>query len=703
MATLILEDFKIGLDRRRMNETSLPGSLVVCENAHITRGGEVEKNEAFIRFCDLPANTFGLKAVNNGFMVFGSDNITPTILNSNPSVRYQRLNDTGNPNMLEVLWVELFDGKPYVVADYDDGIIRHWYDGVKVADMFSGKARARFSISANPDDVSAVSASGSFVIVSPADGCSISSILVDTVQLLSSTVTFDTDIDGDTSGTFESKVVDAINENSNISGFTAALEAGRKVVITAQIAGATVNGDVVSVVSAGSITIQNQTAMAGGVDAQEITDITVNAVSIMPTAVAWSDSNQATAAAVTVAINNYTATSGYEAFAFGSTVIVRRTADSATPNGHVFAVTADADIDIENASATMTGGSASATIVDPGRFIKTFKTKMYALSGPSIYYSEIGVPTNFNSGTGAGFDNLSTNASGAELLVAIANYFENMAIFSRNNVQVWFMSDDPNENSQLQVLNNTGTIAPASVVEFGDNDVFYLSESGIRSLRARDTTNAAFVNDVGIAIDTMIQQEILRNNLKAEKAVGILEPRQGRYLLVIGETIYAFSFFPSSKISAWSTYKPGFEIIGMDSVGQTVVCRSENALYKIGFATERVYDARKVKIITPFMSGEDPSSIKTFTGLDMSCQGTWDIYIATDPLRIDEDGQPDETLYEKIGTITGTTYAETGGENGHVGFDAISSHISLMFICRTDGYARIGNVAVHFADGGEKQ
>jgi len=313
------------------------------------------------------------------------------------------------------------------------------------------------------------------------------------------------------------------------------------------------------------------------------------------------------------------------------------------------------------------------------------------------------VPSNYDSGTGSGFDNLATNASGAEVLQAVANYFDNMAILSRNNIQIWFMSDDPVENQQVQVLNNTGTVAPNSVVEFGDNDVFYLSESGVRSIRARDTTNAAFVNDVGIAIDPIIQQELLTNNLKAEQAIGFLEPRQGRLMMIIGETAYVFSFFPSSKISAWSTYRPGFEIKGIDSIGQTVVCRSDNALYKIGSSTRRVYDARQPKIITPFMAGDDPSVIKSFLGLDLACQGTWDIYVATDPLRVNEDGTPDESFFEKIGSATNTTYAESGGENGHIPMDQVSSHLALMFICRSEGYARLGNVAVHIAEGGEKE
>jgi hypothetical protein len=182
-----------------------------------------------------------------------------------------------------------------------------------------------------------------------------------------------------------------------------------------------------------------------------------------------------------------------------------------------------------------------------------------------------------------------------------------------------------------------------------------------------------------------------------------LEPRQGRWFLVIGETIYVFSFFPSSKISAWSTYKPGFEITGFDSVGQTIVCRSENALYKIGSSTERQYDSRQVKVIIPFLSGEDPAVSKTYTGLDIACQGTWDIYVSLDPLRVDDDGQPLEEFFQLVGTVTGSTYAESGGENGHVGMDHVSTHIAVMLINRTPGYARVGNIAIHTADGGEKQ
>jgi hypothetical protein len=63
------------------------------------------------------------------------------------------------------------------------------------------------------------------------------------------------------------------------------------------------------------------------------------------------------------------------------------------------------------------------------------------------------------------------------------------------------LDPDPLQNVEKQVLENIGTFAPKSVVPFGDIDVFFLSDSGIRSLRARDSSNQAGMSDVGTPID----------------------------------------------------------------------------------------------------------------------------------------------------------------------------------------------------------
>ena len=60
MPYILVEDFRGGLDNRRSNVTAQPGTLVTLKNAHINRGGEIEKRPAFVKLTDLPSNSFGL-------------------------------------------------------------------------------------------------------------------------------------------------------------------------------------------------------------------------------------------------------------------------------------------------------------------------------------------------------------------------------------------------------------------------------------------------------------------------------------------------------------------------------------------------------------------------------------------------------------------------------------------------------------------
>ena len=73
MPYILVDDFRGGLDTRRLDVTANPGTLVTLKNAHITRGGEIEKRQAFVSLATLPTNTFGLAAAGGQIYVFGSD------------------------------------------------------------------------------------------------------------------------------------------------------------------------------------------------------------------------------------------------------------------------------------------------------------------------------------------------------------------------------------------------------------------------------------------------------------------------------------------------------------------------------------------------------------------------------------------------------------------------------------------------------
>lgn len=121
--------------------TSPLGSLQRAGNAHINRGGAVEKRKAFERIHSVPAETFGLAATRDKIYVFGSvsDPGVPA------GITYQRLTDPDGMAMTAIRHTAVYDGKVYAIAEFGSGRLFHFFDGRLVDDWVDGVVRASFA------------------------------------------------------------------------------------------------------------------------------------------------------------------------------------------------------------------------------------------------------------------------------------------------------------------------------------------------------------------------------------------------------------------------------------------------------------------------------------------------------------------------------------------------------------------------------
>jgi hypothetical protein len=467
------------------------------------------------------------------------------------------------------------------------------------------------------------------------------------------------------------------------------------VTITAVTPGTAFNGLALTIDTQGSFTIGSVSAFAGGVD-NAITAMAVAGVPIIDQPILHTGDNAETAALVAAAINEHESSPEYRALAVGNKVNVIIQLAGATHNGKTLAITATGNVTLSTASVNLANGAdlvttpAGSETYLPGEYGKPAKSKVYTTAGSLTHFSGIEEPLEVNNSVKeAGFINLSTNAEGSERLTAIANYQQNLAIFSERTVQIWFVDVKASGNQQLQVLNNTGAISPLSVQEIGDSDVFYLSESGLRSLRARDSSNAAFATDIGNPIDTLILDEINSDRLRSRESRAVLEPRDGRYMLALGSKVYVFSYFPASRVSAWSIYEPGFEVKAWAIIGRRLYCRGDDdKLYLLGGINGTTYDDTQVVAFLPYVSAGKPATSKGFTGLDMACEGEWRVEIATDP--------NNTSALQTVATVEATTFAK-----GNASFQARSTHMALKLTSQNEGYAKLGAVIVHFEGGSQ--
>lgn len=322
----------------------------------------------------------------------------------------------------------------------------------------------------------------------------------------------------------------------------------------------------------------------------------------------------------------------------------------------------------------------------------TYKEKMYVTAGPNLFNSAVKDATDFGGGAGAGSGviDMSTHSEGAEKLTAIAKYDEAAAIFSRSVIQIFFLDPDPLLSRPLQELENTGTRAARSVTQFGDGDLFYLDRSGVRSLRARDSSNNAATTDIGSAIDPLLRTVLDDlTDEQIERAIGIIEPRDGRFWLALGEVIYVLSYFTATKVSAWTEYRPGFEIDQMIVKDEVVWVRSGDTVYSFGDAQGRpVYDNTvQPEAWTPYLDGDEPFRSKNIDGVDVAARGEWDIRLAYDP--------ENEVAEDLIATIAGTTYG-----NEKIPAEGQATHVSMRMRCKEPPSptepARFSSATIHF-------
>lgn len=489
----------------------------------------------------------------------------------------------------------------------------------------------------------------------------INSVKVDGVEVLGSPVSWDT-----SHGATASAVATQINSYTSATEYTASVTDGSKVVLTGVAGtGKTPNGRVISVETEGTIVVSGITSFSGG----------VNSIAAVPQISRfWFDVDM---------VGNCRAIDGLK---YGLTII-----------------------DPDNPSVPIIVGASRVAGKNP-YFSITYKAKEYVGVGSTLYFSAINDATKWDIyDTGSGFIDMSNNFGGREDLTGAGIYQDRLAVFSRRNVQLWAMDADPAQNAQVQILANTGCLAPDSVVSVGAIDLLYLADNGIRSLRARESTDTAFSSDIGSAIDSIVIEHMQEldnfypsfDEINKYFAKGLIEPIDGRYWLSLGNKIYVLSYFPGSNISAWSIYENS-EWAEWDGIKEMItredrvyVRTLSGKIYTYGaeatfdgsgnvyFQTINVYDDCEVVVELPYLDGNKPATYKEAKGIDVTCEGEWKVYLGFD--------HTNPTARDLVATVNQSTFAL-----GKIPATGAGTHFGPRFVHQAEGPALLANFIVHF-------
>jgi len=674
MTYFVVESFGHGLDARKHILNLPPGALYRAKNCNLNRGGEPESAKAFVPRIFLPAGqTFGLLSAGGKLWTFGSV--------ANPGVpsgvQYQQLVHPSGGAMTGVVHATPVKGRPFVIASFTTGI-GVFMDGVLIDDFLpsGGSSYAdiavKFAAQINQSAEYTAVAAGNVVTITgrPGAGFLVTASATNggANNDQTATVNYVQYSTLGTSGDFAHGVITF----SGVGPGTVTVATSIKINGVEILSGPVIAS---SDVGAAAAIVANMNAFHSTPDYGA--GYTGGVVDIgPPTRGTWVNGYP-----IVVTPNTYCANS-----------VMAGGVDASPPLPEIVTVTFGGTFEPQDTYSITVGGTVFTTSTGVGvagqlptmGLAKNSKT--YVIAGPNLFGSKIGDSTVWN-GTGAEgcfVTDMSSELAGAEILTGMGLYQNNLAVFSRTTIQMRFVDPDPANNEQIQVMQNIGTMAGKSIVPFGDTDLFFLSDSGIRSLKTRAATNSATLSDIGSPIDNLVVAAIKAVGLDAiKKAVATMEPVDGRFMQQIGTTTYVFNYYPDAKVGGWTMYETGIAFTDFAVIEQRLYARAGDTLYLLGGINNDEYSPQAMDIKLPFLSARQLSTLKHFTGLDVVCDGVFEVSISTDPLVPDAE--------EIIGTVNGTTLAQ--GINPFQGEDVTA--LALRFVGRPNKYARLSSIAVH--------
>jgi hypothetical protein len=318
---------------------------------------------------------------------------------------------------------------------------------------------------------------------------------------------------------------------------------------------------------------------------------------------------------------------------------------------------------------------------------RVYQGKVYGVNGQLLNFSALNDPSNYDFAAepenGSSFINVSAADQFTGEIVSLDRFYNYMAVFGVNDIQIWQMDPDPQLNRLVQTVGNSGLIAPRAHAQYSSGDVLYVSRSGIRSLKARDASNYAVTADVGSPVDKFVTQW-LRDNLSGFRypLKAVVEPESGAFWLVMNQQILVFSFYPTSKVTAWSRFNLPFPVDDIAVNREQLAVRSGDDIYLYGGLSGSGYDNTEAVILTPFLDGKAPATWKQFEGLDLGCEGTWSVRYNVNP---------NADALVQTSTVNGSTF-----HLDKIPAQAAGTHIQLEFRCSDPLRSVLSSYIVHY-------
>ena len=277
------------------------------------------------------------------------------------------------------------------------------------------------------------------------------------------------------------------------------------------------------------------------------------------------------------------------------------------------------------------------------------QSKIYAKGTETVRFCATNAPRNWTAVSDAGFLPTGIQAQGSTEVTALGQFGQKkLVVFMVDGIQVWGVDPNPSLSALENIIPNVGTRYAKSPLGFS-GDIFFLSESGFRSLTVSQLTYNFNDVDIGSAIDKLVQDSVLIT----DDPQSVFYSGLGQFWSINGTDVWVYSFSRTGKLAAWSRFNIPVMADAHAVLNGELYIRSGNDVFIVDrevFADNGVIPTVTVEF--PYLDFKTPGVLKQLTGVDAIGAGTANLQFKWMHA---VGGVPTEFITSAIPIISGST------------------------------------------------
>jgi hypothetical protein len=166
------------------------------------------------------------------------------------------------------------------------------------------------------------------------------------------------------------------------------------------------------------------------------------------------------------------------------------------------------------------------------KVVAIMASKVFAADKDIVRFSATVNPLDWTSSQDAGYLPTGLQQANSNDMAVLAPYRSNLTAFNASSFQNWQVDPDPSAMSLLDQMDGIGSSAQHAAQPVG-NDLFYLSQLGVRSVGIAAGTDSLAAGDVGMSIDVLVRPAVVADDTTLGPRATYY-PSAGQYWLAVG-------------------------------------------------------------------------------------------------------------------------------------------------------------------------